>query len=415
MRKLVALCGTAVLLIATPAAAAPLPSLEAKVWHTSSCAAADATSGDEFLGGIVLSLLAPLFNTAVKGVGGAIAKAGTPEETRVSGLTVSAFYSGQQAADGTSIDLVRRAQCISLAVDSPQVAPRQKSDISTNNSGAAGAAFLRSQGYTRAPRLYMESRIIVSPDRSAWRLVPVHAFIGETLSTSDRERDLVVTTTFSGPSATADGEALATRSFTFKRAASNYVLPARELERLGTGWMPLPAIGEHVRTRLAAVIQRNADEVALRKLIASGKLKPKELTAANAGIAKLTALKPKDTAFLVELVPVTLKVDVLQTSDGNKALVAIGNFLSENSKTFSEPLASALNAETRREKRLADASAEDEARISAIGAVEAWQTSLTDASKTEASRRVAEIRAEAACRKLQSSGFEDPACVTVSR
>ena len=394
MRSRALFAGTAAVAICVSSAEArPVPGLRAEVWHTATCEDTNVQSGDEILGAILTALIAPLVDAGVKGVVTALSKAGAPDETRVSGSAATAFYKGVVSADQTEIALARKDPCISFAVDSTEVAARQRLPLSGDNVGPRGKAWLQSRNYTHAPRLYMESRIIVSPDRSAWRLVPVRAFVGEPLSESERGRDLVITISVLGPSAETDGSALGTRSFAIKRAYANAALSSAQLAQLATGWMPLPALSEESETRTQAIVQRYADKKALDEQLASNKLKGKQLNDAQASKARLEGLLQKDAKYLEALTPVTLKVDVLQTTDGNKALVAIGGFLNENSKAISDPIAAAVSPETRKTKREESAAAEDDARVAAIEAVETWKTGLSDPTKSPSARRIDEIRA----------------------
>lgn len=438
MRKTLRVALAASLVVASSATAEPKANLVTKVAHSDNCTAVNGADPQETFLAVVASLLIEKAVTAgVKGLGKAMTKAGAPKEVHGEAYGTSYFYKADIQGEPK---LMRYARCITVV-----------SGVSGGEGEAIGAGpgqsrglgddainFLADVGFKKAPGFFMETRLVISEDRSAYRLQPVHAWVGEPLNKENkRDRDVVVTLSVMGPTATDPGEAISTRSFAFKRVQAGAV-PADVLKGLGSSWIPLPSLPEEAKTRFAAAVQRKADIATVEKEIADltaeiarppapvrppvrgaapaptpeapAKTPAQKKVDAEARLAKLKAANLADKTYLAKLMPVTFRVDVHETADGNKVLAAIGDFLTDNADAISKPIVDRLDPEKRAAAKETAATQEQALRIAAIEAVEAWQEAEADAEVSAGQKRIKKMKAASACRALRNEDFDDEVC-----
>jgi len=441
MRKTLTVASAMSLVLASSAAAEPKADLVTKVAHSDNCTALNGTDPQETFLAVIASLLIEKAVTAgVKGLGKAMTKAGAPKETHGEGYGTSYFYKADIQGEPK---LVRYARCVTIASG---VRGGEGDAIGAGPSLSRGLGddainFLTASGFTRTPSFLLETRLVISEDKSAYRLQPVHAWIGAPMNKDGKlARDIVVTLSVVGPAATDPGEAISTRSFAFKRAALGPV-PADVLKDMGSSWIPLPSLPEAATTRFAAAVQRKTDIATVEKEIADltaeiakppaparppvrgatpaqaptepVKTPAQKRADAEERLKKLKAANLADKTYLAKLMPVTFRVDVHETADGNKVLAAIGDFLTDNADAISKPIVDRLDPEKRAAAKETAATQEQTLRIAAIEAVEAWQGAEADAEVSAGQKRIKKMKAATACRALRNEDFDDEVCAQV--
>lgn len=430
MRKFVTAAAIAAIVAPGVAQAAPKaakPALIAVVDHTEKCAVATQKGADEALPGAILSLvLGTVVDAGIKGLGKAMTKAGADKEVHVKDSLATYFYTGELGAEPK---LKRKATCLRVVAGPKGGDGLPVGTASPQNADLGDAAtWVKESGFDRAPALYMETRMRLSDDRTAFQLVPVKAFIGKPLQ-GKAERDLVVTFSIVAPSVNDDGDVLATRGFALKRPTEG-AMDTTVLEAMASDWIPLPTPTDAAKGRFEIAVQRQNDIADLEKVLAELNAPPKPVTTkpgtkpaakppedppkkadVEKRLGELKTAAKGDPAALASLMPVTLRVDVHETADGNKLLAAIGGFLTDNADKISEPILEEIDPAKRKAAAKTAATEAQSLRIAAIEAVEAWQTTDAGAESTEAQKRVKKLQAEGACRALRDAKLDDVACL----
>lgn len=409
---------------ATPAEASPRPDLKAVVGFNSGCGA---PGQESFLVGALLSaVIGPLVKTGVNALGSALQSAAAPDEASVSGHTSVMFFNVTDS--GTKKNLAIQQSCVVVAV---QGTSADGSFNKTRYPQPIGE-MMSAAGFRWSPSFLMASKIEVSADKTAWRLIPALLQVGTPLTTDSwargNGRDLVATFIVASPGAKEDDGVVATRAIKIDRyLISTASQPVNSgLDYLATGWMPLPQPGQEMQAALAAASKRLSDRDALAKSEADAEKKAadvslplkdrqaaqKTVRSAQDQLKSIDAAIADDHAALQSAAPVTIKVVVDETRDGNKFLAAVGKFLSDNSDAISKPIAQRLDPTAYTAAQITAASAVDKLHIDAITAVAAWKDSVASGDPIP-KQRVAKIQAQAACRALILNGFAEPDCLEV--
>jgi len=439
MRKTLTVAMVTSLALATAAQAKPKPNLVTKLAHSDNCTAVTGSDPEEtILAAIAALLIEKAVTAGVKGLGKAMTKAGSPKDAHGLAYELSYFYRGDILAEPK---LARFGRCLTIAtgVQGGEGAVVGSEPGQTPGIRDDAVQFLTKWGFTKEPSYLMETRLVLSEDKSSYRLQPVFAWVGAPLNQEKAERDVVVTLSVTGPTATDPGDAISTRSFAFKRVKQGQVSPA-VLKDMGSTWIPLPTLPEAAATRFAAAVQRKADIATVEKEIAEltaeiakpsapprppvrgaapaptpastepVKTPTQKKAEAEARLVKLNAASQADKTYLAKLMPVTFRVDVHETADGNKVLAAIGDFLTGNADAISKPIVDRLDPEKRAAAKETAATHEQTLRIAAIEAVEAWQEAEADAEVSAGQKRIKKMKAASACRALRNEDFDDEVC-----
>lgn len=385
------------------------------------------------LGALAGVVIGPLVEAGIKGLGNALASAGAPKEAHILASTSDLFYGGTlptpEEKKFEGMKLTSRHGCVVVAAGTvnrvkPVVLPATANDVF-----GSGLPFLQENQFDGRPSFFMQGQIEIAQDRSAWRWNPTFLWIGKPLADSSwasgSGRDIVVSLSVHGVSASADEGVIAARSITLRRVENDSSLHnSNGIPGLATGWMPLPALSEATAARVASAVQRVKDIKALQAARSqyladatdAAKPAPERKTAAtNAGkatmqIDELIELSKTDITALEKLAPVTFTFDVHETRDGNKFLAALGKALARNAKELATPIADRLDPAKRTEAAIKAGNDQDALRVAALNAIDAWHASV-DAKESSAKQTIAKIGAAGACRTLQLRGLADPACL----
>jgi hypothetical protein len=428
MKTLVASAAIAALVLPGVAQSKPpKPPLIAVVDHTEEGCEDLSAGAQQAVPEALLSLvLGKVVNAGVKGIGKAMTKAGSDKEVHIKGFKTSYFYT---ATLGDEPQLEQKSSCLRVVAGVKGGSGLPVGPPKPGENAALGDpwGWVKAAGFDRAPHLYMETRTEISVDRTAFRLVPVKAFVGKAIQDDNsKERDLVVTFSITTPSADGDGDVLMTRSFSLKRPAEG-PMDKTMLEAMASDWIPLPTPTEQAKSRFDVAVQRKKDIADLKKVLAELNAPPKPpkpgakpVTPAEEPPKKeevqkrlddLMKAAETDPKALESLMPVTVRVDVHETKDGNKLLAAIGGFLTDNADKISEPIVNELDPAARKAAAKTAATEEQALRIAVIEAVEAWQTTEANADATAGQKRVKKLQAEGACRALRDAKLDDVSCL----
>lgn len=407
-----------------PAAAADRPRDASMVRLERACPGG---GGTQALGAALLGVvLAPLIKAGIDGLGDALAKAGAKKDAHRIAYGDASFYAVTLSDAGAAVDLAPGCLVLAFGPAGGGSPPFEEMEATE-----AVTASLKEAGFAAAPAVYLEAGIEMSPDRTAFRLKPTYAWVGDPIGpagAASRTRDLAISFSFMLPGPSDDAAALASRTVVLKGAGTRRLLDDAELGRLRSSWMPIPPVPDAVTTRIGEASKRWGDHRRLQEARAApAGGKP---TAADRGrlaeIARQTSLLEEaiaqDATYLAAVAPVNVRVDLHETRDGNALLAKLGGFLSGNAAGLAQPIADAADPVKRRAARAADIetavaadAAEGALRIAAITEVEALNATLADAASTPAQRRVAALTARAACRALELRRFADPACLPSPR
>lgn len=404
--------------------AAPRPGLEGKVFlpQDDNICGVVSNQGNELFGALLAALLPSLVQAGVKGIGGALSKAASPDETTVIGSASTNFY-------GTTNEFVpvTRQNCVVFVADTPDTIKGRLTINSTTDSfqnvtyqGTDGfleksdIEFLGSNGYTAYPLFYYVAKLETSPDKSAWRLVPTKIWIGPSLTNGGlrgKGRDLVVTASLLGAAAKDEDNVLAAKSVNIKRVVANRwysesgVGNSGKSERFATGWIPFPAMPAQPLALLteAKERQKSINEI---KSIAPSKRTAKQV----AQLTKMETRAAADPAALAKILPVNFKIQVQETRDGIKFLQKVGEFVAGNAETIAKPIAASFDGDAKREAAVKALSGAQDLKVSALEAVNAWSVANADASLSALEKQVKKIKAQTACQTLRLNDLDDPAC-----
>jgi hypothetical protein len=355
------------------------------------------TGGNEGLIGMVLAAILPgLVKSGVKGIGDALTKAGQPDETTISGAASDHFYSLDQAKSANG--LTTRCMAFQVVYDGPQA--------DTQNFRSEARKFYDERGQQKAVAFLYTARVELAGDGSAWRLVPETIHVGPSLTASakgNRGRDLVLTMTVQGAAAKDNENVLATRSVNIARVADRLdtnLIGAGETETAsyGTGWMPLPAVQGDIAAGFIEARKRLIERQKLEQIEAR---KPAE----QERLAELNRLSEHDAKAFAKVLPITVKFDLHETTDGNKFLMRVGEFISGQSDKIAAPIIEQLDPAKRREAEVKALTESTGLRVDAIAAIAAW-----NADKKEVNR----LKAQLACDKLRVYQIEESACSALS-
>ena len=383
------------------------------------------SGGDkQALGAALLGvILVPLVQAGIEGLGGALSKAGAKKDVHKVAYGGTSFYEVTVSDVGTEAEIA--SSCIVLAFG--PIGGKDLPSFDDMGMTEAVIASLKNAGFASAPAVYLEAEIEVTPDRTAFRLRPTNAWVGDPIGlrgAASKVRDLALTFSFMTPGPSDDATAVASRTIVVKNAQTRHNLDVPELNRLPSSWMPLPPVPNAVLTRIGEATKRLSDRRQLSEVGTS--LSGVKLTAADA--SRLATIKRQlleldksiknDLQYLAAVAPLNVRIDLHETRDGNAVLTKIGGFLTGNAAGLAQPITDTIDPTKRRaaqaknlEEAVTAVTAESTLRIAAINEVEALQAALANANSTAAQKRVAQLKAETACRELELRRFADPVCV----
>lgn len=497
-----------------------------KVYTSPTCTPLVPTVDPEFAQALAGLIVAPLVESAVKGVGNSIKKAGEDKVTTRNAIRRSNFYLvvfGDDAQERN--DLKLNVGCVtvvhgaaSTATDNDAIIERvafrerfksvaegsewiylfpgstltsdncpvaQESagkasnhspygSVSSKNSADSAESQISAGSvsnqdptpvasrptcantFTEDIRFFAQYSATMSTDRTAMRLDPNTVLIGAPFVKPKRsasgKRDIVVVLSFQLPSQSGSGDGFAVSTSNFANVKSDTVVSPDKLSESVSGWMPLAPLPKTVSSLLSANEKRRKDlqavtdeleilekrqkdlQALIGELEADGKPVPKEtlnsilkvqekITAAEAALSRLEEVLTRDESALSTVgdtpqsivAPVTVAATLVETQEGNEFLVKLGSFLSENSTKIAEPIIEQLDPAKRQAAAATAADAEDDLRVKALEAAAAYnlENAKTGDERNELAIRVAQIRAEQACRKLRAEGYEDVVCLGI--
>lgn len=401
----------------TPAAAAPAKT-DAIVWTGARCSTKDEGSKKGLVAALLGLVLEPLIEAGIKGVGDALKKAGAPSDIHVTGSWSTYMYSMNSDPVGPSRPVTPTADlndsCILVAFG-PATNDRKVDGKSLDLSGVT--TVLNDQ-YELDPTLtqpigsvldrlkmtLIVARIVPSVEGSAFRLVPQYVKLGDAIRSggASTKRTIAVTFSLFPPSANSDGTATAVRTIAFVDVTDAKTLSHADAEALATDWMPLPSIPDAAKTRAADATRRSDDLKALQLSLLKPGLTTAQKRKIGDDIKRMQALVNADQTFLVT--PMTWRADFHETGGGSKLLVALGGFLSSKAADFAKPIADSIDPT----KAEAKAQANDDLRIAAITDTDAYAKAAAGADA--AATRIALIKAQSSCRRLEAAGFAEVVC-----
>lgn len=399
-------------------AQATAPKAEVVVWTGPSCGG-PGSDGGKFIGALVALILPSLIQAGIKGVGDGLQALGKPTDIHAVANRSSNFY----RATLDPADLAKPAAfglgagCVLVAVGprasratktAAEVPAELRDDAPVNAAGDGFADFIEDRlgaALDRDRMTVMVIRVEVSPDGTAFRLAPQLVRIGPAIDgKNSKKRTLALTMSVYAPSVTPDATSIATRSFGFADETAARTIGTAKAKLLATSWIPMPALSDAAKARMTAAQKRQEDLATATASSINAALTPAQRQKALADVARLKAALGEDLTFLARMTPVTWRADFHETSGGSKLLVSIGKFLSDKSADIAKPIAAEFDPKTEQ----AAFDAEDTLRIAAVNDVDAY---LKAEAAGGAPLRVARIKAQASCRKLEAAGYADAACL----
>lgn len=400
---------------AIPAFAKPIKT-DAIVWTGARCSSGDNAPQAGFVAALLGLVLEPLIEAGIKGVGDALKKAGAPSDIHVTGSKTTYMYAMNSGKVGPTRPVSPTAdlndRCILVAfgpaadgrttdgrsVEIPLAPPLDANGVLDKNLMP-----LFQSVFDTTKMTVLVANIEPSKDGSAFQLVPRYVDLGSAMrqGSATAKRTIAITFSLFPPGATADGTATAVRTIMFEDVTASKVIGRAASRSFATDWIPLPAVSDPAKARATAAGKR-ADDLAALELSRKPTLKPDQLKKVDADIARLKPLVDADRLFLVT--PVTWRADLHETGGGSKLLVALGGFLTGKAADIAKPIADSIDL-TKAEAR---AGADDQLRIDAITAIDEYSKAVVagDAAAT----RVALIKAQGACRRLEAGGFAEVSC-----
>lgn len=383
---------------------------------------------------LLSAIIGPVVTTGIKGLGAALSKAGADVSAEVSGTAASSFYA---IFGDNELRTIRpnSTGCVLLA------AGVGAGNGPTPELKGAEVYDWRKLGFSGAPSFAMVAAVELSNDGTAWRLVPYSLYIGRSLTKGggfrSNQSDMVLQVSLYGAAAkSADDAAVATRSIVIGRQSDAKLAVLKssdEIEYLGTSWMPLPPVPAPIVAEINAANQRRTDRdnlknqaAAAEKTIMEAKTPVDRAAAvkikaeAEHQIAKLNILIAEDDKRIggySGVGPFSLNFRLVETRDGSKFLQGFGALLVDNAETIAKPVADAISpvarqaaADAKLQKALTAVGTETDARVAAIEGIAAWQGAVA-AGKPASEIAVLKLKAGAACRKLELSGFAQVDCL----
>lgn len=469
---------------------------------------------DEFesvLGVVALSVIPPLVESGIRGIGSAIKKAGEAKTFSLSGTDTMHFYS----IDGRGQSFILNPASTCLIVFRGKVGSDGAGDLEKHEFfGRFASKLNRDLKLVAPPDFYYEAYLRPAGDGTAFKLEPKLVYYGNRIGPNRRDRELVMTISFAPPAKTiGEEEAFAIFSTTFVRPStgqlnegfdfqlqsyqSSYrtlpkasgvsqdtliayttgsaqletykealmaldraedpeilVLEGRLLdlrsERLSAIAMARRALDE-ARLALAgsaddeeyretiAGLRRQLDEVrrenelatdirqtevhiALRRQVVPATDQRKGLVGA---IAKLEEQLRIARESLSRSTPVNVTVTLVESTDANRVLVAIGEALEGAADDVKEIVVASLtpaDPEAELAKTVADLQNKSALRTEAITAGEAWRKARNaydvadEQSQPEklSNLRVQYLAAKLKCDIAEASGVVEPVCFALS-
>ena len=416
-RTLTSMALAASLFTPVPARAAPSKA-EIVVWTGPSCGGPGA-GREAFVGALVALVLPSLIQAGIKGLGDGLQAVGKPDDVHVVGSQSSHFYRatldptdfGKPAEFGVGAGCVLVAlgpKASGATMTAAEVVGELKADAPLNASGDGFGEFVEDRlgaALDRTRMTVLVARMEVAPDGTAFRLVPQLVKIGAAIDGKhSKRRTLALTMSMFGPSAAPDGTSLATRTFGFEDETTPRTIGLARAKLLATSWIPMPSLSDAPKARLTAVQKRQEDLASATTSTANPALTPAQRQKAARDVVRLKAALNQDLLFLAQLTPVTWRADYHETSGGSGLLRAIGKFLSDKSEAIAKPIAAEFDPKAAQ----AELDSEDALRISAVNDVDGY---VKAKGAGGAALRVAQIKAQASCRKLEAAGYADPVCL----
>jgi len=424
------------------------------------------------IGEVFISLLLKTaIETTINGIGNALIKAGEKQKTQVQIDESTHFYAvnwAKSALQTSEISL--RNGCITivhgvLAPPPPERAPvAQLRERVTDAEKKLIARFRPPEGslvdpiqvgqgyqylapsqsdskepileFTDDIRFYGRFAVSRSDDLTALKLEPRAILIGDRFVPKKRgssgKRDIVTTLGLHAPGQTGTAEAFALANVPFKNAKSGTYLAGEDASSLSSGWFPPAALPKSVQDRMKRWDTARRDLLALTDMKTSLQ---DELDAVNNGAITLTPEKVRALNVKIaetdreidrherrhgnfsepfsQASPITVRVTLTETQDGNKFLVDLGNTITSKSKEIAEPIFETFDPATRRANALTEANNESALRKAAILAVDAFNDAdaITGTDRDETTVRSTRIDAEVACRNLRAAGYSVIDCI----
>ena len=426
------------------------PEYKTRILVSNACTAGD--GAESIFGAIAGVALKPIIEAGVKGLGNAIKKAGEDKVTIKKAKQATHFYSielGDGAQDETKVNL--NVGCITIVDGALSTANADadkeldKITLVNNFLKANGQKALEESDANRflnpIPgerlrryfssdiRYYGQYNVVVSSDKTAFRLQPQEALIGKPFKKSNKskDRDIEIIISFDLPASNEEGATHAVSTSSFKKAKAYRYFAERDLSENGTGWMPMPGVTKSVIDRINSNQKRRIDLQALEDKLTSVQtdLRAVGLTAkqkvefvkmesaTKLAIKRLESLIENDEDVVSDATPITVKASIIETQKGSKFLQKLGEFIAENNETIGKPIFESIDPNTQKTANVAAEDNEDTLRIAAIEAIANFQ--IEDAKlgteRSDSNIRVAQIKAQQACRKLRAEGHEDLDCV----
>lgn len=266
------------------------------------------------------------------------------------------------------------------------------------------------------------AQIESSPDRTAFKIVPKLIESRGAFDGRAKDRSVNVTFGFNPPTAVPAGDAAAMRTFSLSPHSGAFVVTAEQAHGLASGWLPLPAMPEEMKARLAAARQRIADRDALVRAIELLQPDPNgdpkveaekksSLEKAEQDYSVVVDAIYRDIQDLREFAPYSFRADMHETRRGSKFLRNLGEFLTGKSEDIAKGVAPFIDPSARQAAAEAEIQTIKGLRVTAITQAAAY--SKATAEGDELTALAARIQFEDACRQLRDQGFAEVVCSTI--
>ena len=441
--------------------ASPATQLETRIYTSPACPAIG--NQETFLNAIAGLVLKPLLEGAVYHIGDALKKAGEDQKTQVTETQSVDYYlvdwapdadsqsklkpnvgcytivHGALAKPDASLSTLRTNLLAKFPDDTEKLTEATLNAILAPGSDAATPAKAE---FSDDIRLFARFSVESSDDKTAVQIKPLFVLIGEPFAEkktfASGKRDIIVTVRMQGAGQSGLGDAFAIPSVSLKNAKTFSIVQGEEASELLTGWFPLapvpPSSKEAIKSWDATkeAISNQEDLIKTLKETLQNGTKPGEgkdkgrqvpltgedRTGLAAEIKKATdALSPlkarAEKQPFTFTSPGAVSVTLTETRDGSKFLTDLGNYLTASKATIAKPFFDEIDPATREATATSSADSKDTLRISAIEAVATHKAAeaKTGEDRSETGIRVAKIKAEQACRKLNANGQFEADCV----
>jgi|GEM_PF-3386211 len=445
------------------------PNLEMMIFTSQSCKRG---VGTEDLGTLLLTaVLKPVITSVIKGAGEKIKEAGEDKVTQVDAREITHFYNIEWMKPGEKeTKLHLNTGCITIVYGerttkaerdayrngstqafSDEVtalvnATKPKRPAGTALDAATASEILLRKSYEppayvepalgavasptlnpdwnfkRDIRFYGQFELTPSQDRTAVQIRPTEILIGKKFADSkiaaSGKRDIVLTVGIHPPGVSGVGDAIALPSAALKNVKTNTYLTEEDLDNIATGWFPVAPVPKPTTEAIKQWDQTFVELETVKALITSlaGERDPKLIEKRDAAVIlkdKLQKVIDERKPVWEQTAPIVVSSTLTETQEGNKYLVKLGSFISENASSFAEPIANELDPSKQKEAASAEASKSAELRASAIELVDAYRTedAKVGTERSEAKVKVARIKAIEACRKLEEASLFEVDCL----